>query len=312
MKSFALKEYGSPAVFYEWSHAPKPLKETQVRIQIVAFGVNPYDTYLRQGKMQDVRPLKFPAVLGSDLAGIITEVGSAVHSFKVGDEVVAVVPLRAYSEEIVTAVTHVVKKPRSVAFTTAAALPTAGIAAYNLFYHMLENYLRQTIFIAGGTGSVGSLLTQLALQNNFQVFASGNSAHRSQLVALGLKPENYFPYDQEGAVPPAVDIFVDATKGSRGMALGLKILKENGTYIALNALPQETQQAQLPQAKFLPLGQDKSWSSTEALQELLQALGQKRLHLPLDEVLPFTLAGVKTAHEKIEKGANRGRIVVAR
>lgn len=312
MRSFAFDRYGSPDVFYEREVEKKPLKENQVRIDIVAFGVNPYDTYLRLGKMEAVRPLKFPAIIGSDLSGIILEVGSGVVDLAVGDEVVAVVPLKAYSEEIVTAANHVVKKPLAVPFTRAAALPTAGIAAYNLFFHMLKDYLRQTIFIAGATGSVGSLLVQLALKNNFQVFASGHSKKIQQVTALGLTKENYFPYDQKGALPPQVDIFVDATKGSHGISIGLKVLKENGTYIALNALPSERQQAEFPKAKFLPLGHDKTWSNQEALRDLLSWMGQNQLRLTLDEVLPFSLESLKIAHEKIEASKNRGRVVLAK
>lgn len=312
MKAFAFDHYGSPDVFYERDIEKKTLKENQVRIEIIAFGVTPYDTYLRLGNMQKFRSLTFPAIIGSDLSGIILEVGAKVKDLAVGDEVVAVVPLDAYSEEIVTTAQHVVKKPLSVPFTRAAALPTAGIAAYNLFFHMIKESQGQTLFIAGATGSVGSLLLQLALKNNFQVFASGHSKKIAQVTSLGLLAENYFPYDQEVTIPLQVDIFVDATKGSHGISLGLKALKETGTYIALNSLPSENQKAQLPEVNFLTLGHKKDWSDQAALRELLAWMGQNQLRLALDEVLPFSLENLKKAHKKIEAAKNQGRLVLAK
>ena len=102
MKRFAITGYG-PAneVFQEITVPSREVTSNHLRVNLKAFSINPYDVALRLGKMQEMRQLKFPYVLGNDGSGVVTEVASDVTHFHVGDQVVVHPISGAYVEEIV-------------------------------------------------------------------------------------------------------------------------------------------------------------------------------------------------------------------
>src|SRR5258708_7055704 len=88
MKAAQINAYGHSEVLKFTETAPKPMAgEGQVLVEVYAAGVNPFDSAVREGYMQAYSPLKFPATLGGDFAGVVAEVGSGVHDLAVGEEV---------------------------------------------------------------------------------------------------------------------------------------------------------------------------------------------------------------------------------
>lgn len=139
------------------------LKPLDLLIQIKAVSVNPVDTKIRQNRSATNST---PVILGWDASGIVLEVGSAVNTFKVGDEVYYAGELnRAGSNAEMQAVDHrlVAKKPKNISFTEAAALPLTSVTAWEA---LIENRAlalesNPTILIIGGAGGVGSMAIQI-------------------------------------------------------------------------------------------------------------------------------------------------------
>lgn len=312
-QAFAIRDYGSPTVFEELLIVSPPLKEHQVRIRVEAFGINPYDVALRQGAMQAFRTLKFPYVLGGDVSGEIIEIGSAVTDFTVGDRVIAHALHGAYSEELVVSDKRIILKPEQMSAEIAAGLPTVGITAYNLLFHLLDLKAGDTLMIEGASGGVGASLVQLAKRHGYRVLASASSKNQEYVESLGV--DDFAAYDQSDVgelFREQADVVIDATKGGRGITAGLKIVKPAGTFVALNDLPDEKIQASKPQVKYLQMGPSKDYSDQEALLELATAFEASEYQLLLSEVFPFELDSVIAAHERLEGHPPAGKLVVSR
>ena len=175
MKRFAITGYG-PAneVFQEITVPSREVTSKHLRVKLKAFSINPYDVALRLGKMQEVRQLKFPYVLGDDGAGVVTEVASDVTHFHVGDQVVVHPISGAYGEEFVLPVSKVAKIPDGMSWAEAASMVTTGITAYNVIHHLLTIQPTDTVMVEGASGGVGTILIQLLHQKGIRVLASAS------------------------------------------------------------------------------------------------------------------------------------------
>jgi len=131
----------------------------EVRIRVVAAGFNPADYKMRQTlSREDV-----PAVLGGEVAGVIDAVGARVNEFRVGDAVCAYLPVKrgGYAEAVCTHAAFVAQKPEAMSFTTAAGIPLAGLTAVACVGAGMVR-AGMPVFIAGGSGGVGSFATEIA------------------------------------------------------------------------------------------------------------------------------------------------------
>jgi NADPH:quinone reductase-like Zn-dependent oxidoreductase len=122
MKAVVLHEYGPPKnLKYEDFENPKP-KDAEVLVRIHAIGVNPIDWKIRSGAMKEQFSVTFPAILGYDIAGVVSGVGEGVNDFAAGDRVFARTG-GAYAELAVVKAQELAKVPEKLDLTTAAALP---------------------------------------------------------------------------------------------------------------------------------------------------------------------------------------------
>ena len=125
MKAVRIHEYGDVNVL-KFEDAPVPdIGPDGVLIRVRAAGVNPLDWKIRKGLMTAVRPLRFPAIVGADVAGIVERVGVVVNRFKPGDAVVARVD-GAYAEFAAAKTDAVGPAPKGIPLQHAAALPIAA------------------------------------------------------------------------------------------------------------------------------------------------------------------------------------------
>ena len=171
MERFGFEQYGNPSVF-ESIEAPVPEpKAGQVQLQVLGFGLNPYDASLRRGEQAAFRKVKFPVVPGTDVLGRITKLGEGVSEFAVGDLVMNYRPIGGYSEFVTASTSKIYKKPTALSFLDASALPQVGLAAFNILHYMLALKPGQTLGIVGASGGVGAILVQLAKFEKLNVIA---------------------------------------------------------------------------------------------------------------------------------------------
>lgn len=197
MKAIVLNSFGSieNLQFSDW---PKPEpQEGEVRIWIQATSVNPMDYKLRQGRFGG----DLPMILGLDLAGIIDAVGNNVLDFSVGDEVYAFLGGQksngSYAEYVCVSTDFVSKKPSNLSFAQAAAVPLVGLTAYGCVVEKAKVQAGESVFIAGGTGGVGSIAIQLAryLGADPILTTAGSDESVDYLIQeLGILPEHVLCY----------------------------------------------------------------------------------------------------------------------
>jgi alcohol dehydrogenase len=167
MKAAQISEYGDPKVV-KVNEVEKPApKAGQVLVEVRASSLNPFDTKLREGAAKDNIPLIFPATLGSDIAGVVVEVGEGVESFKPGDAVygqAAVVAGNsgAFAEFAATKADQVAKSPATLDSPRAASLPLVGVSAVQALAEHINLRSGQKILIHGGSGGIGSIAIQIA------------------------------------------------------------------------------------------------------------------------------------------------------
>ncbi|MDQ1535829.1 MAG: hypothetical protein QOE58_222, partial [Actinomycetota bacterium] len=183
-KAFVFNEYGGPQV-QALVDVPKPASSPgQLVVAVRAAGVNPVDWKIREGYLRDFVPITPPVVPGSELAGVVEEVGEGVEGFATGDEVFGGRMLGAFAEYAVVPADALAPKPPAVSFTTAATLPIAAGAAYDAL-DQLDLAPGQTLLILGAGGGVGTAATQLARSRGINVIGTASEQKRDLVETLG-------------------------------------------------------------------------------------------------------------------------------
>ena len=165
MKAFIVGRYGKKETLKLIEIAEPVLKENDVLVQVHAAGVNPLDSKIRDGEFKLILPYKTPFILGHDVAGIVTKVGSRVTRFKVGDEVYARPAdprIGTFAEFIAMNENAVAIKPKELTMEEAASIPLVGLTAWQALIEKANLKKGQKVFIQAGSGGVGTFAIQLA------------------------------------------------------------------------------------------------------------------------------------------------------
>ena len=187
MRAIAEETFGRPIALTD---LPIPeIRADEVLIRVRAAGVNPFDWKVADGELKDQMKHRFPLILGFDAAGVIEQVGADVTELAEGDEIYgylfkAVIGEGTYAEYVGAPATIVAKKPVTVGFAEAAALPTPGLAAMDLV-DAVDPREDETILIVGATGAVGSYAIQLATKRGARVIATARRTNEALVRELG-------------------------------------------------------------------------------------------------------------------------------
>lgn len=188
MKAVRYHRYGSSDVLqYEEAARPVPGPQ-QVLVKVAATSFNPVDAGIRGGYLAEVYQISFPHVPGVDVAGTIVEIGAQVQGWSIGDAVVAFLPLDAdgaAAEYALAPVESVAAAPRTVALADAAALPEAGLTAWQALFEIAGLTTGQTVLINGASGAVGGYAVQLAKQAGAVVTATAKPHDADRLRGYG-------------------------------------------------------------------------------------------------------------------------------
>lgn len=224
---------------------PHP-KSNDVLIQIKASGFNPIDYQMLENELE--RKLISSPILGRELSGTVVEIGSNVTEFKIGDEVYcgsgSMGSNGSYAEYIAVPEAIVALKPKNISFEQAAAIPSVGMTALQIFDRLSLSH-EDTVLITGAAGGVGSFLIKLMLANNYsQITATvGSEENKNALLNMGLKNHQIVNYKEENLVENILksnnntlfDIGVDLV-GNYMAERTADLLKINGTYVDVTAL----------------------------------------------------------------------------
>ncbi|WP_349975131.1 NADP-dependent oxidoreductase [Pseudomonas sp. WHRI 8519] len=188
MKALTFKRYGkSPDIGF--TEVAKPsIKSDELLIEVYAVGLNPIDNMMPTGIFKEVLKFEVPATLGSDVAGVVVSVGSAVTKFKVGDEVFASVfdlgagTLADFAAVPEFAAAH---KLERLSFVQAASVPMVGLTSWQALRERANLVAGQKIFIPAGSGGIGTFAIQLAKYVGAWVATTTSAVNAGLVRSLG-------------------------------------------------------------------------------------------------------------------------------
>lgn len=196
MRAIVYRRFGGPGVLEHAEIPPPRLARDSVLVKVRTAGMNHADLALRAGAGADLMATWFPVVPGWDVAGVVESVGADVQGFREGDEVIGLLRsdllhVGSYVERVVAPEHRFVRKPASLDWAKAAALPLAGLTAWQAVIDCLRIQPGETLLVHGGSGSVGSIALQLAVRMGARAIGSGSDRHHSFIRFLGAEPVCY-------------------------------------------------------------------------------------------------------------------------
>ncbi|WP_227982218.1 NADP-dependent oxidoreductase [Nocardia spumae] len=278
--------------------------EGQVLVQVRAAGINPGEAALRTGAMTHIFASTFPSGQGSDLAGIVVEIGAGADRFSPGDEVIGFTDRRAAQAELALVdVDNLTPKPPNVPWEVAGGLYIAGVTAWGAV-HSVQLEQGETVVVSGAAGGVGSFAVQLARRAGATVIGLASERNHEWLRRHGVIPVAYGDgvTDRiEAAAPGGIDAFIDTYgDGYVECALGLGVAVERiDTLIDFPAAAKHGVKTE-PGPNGRP--------GAEVLAELAGLIAEGHLEVPIANVYPLTQ--VRQAYTELERRHTHGKIVL--
>lgn len=300
MKAIIYARYGDPSVLDVSDIADRTAGPGEVLVRLVAASVNPVDWKTTAGYLADYAPVEFPAVAGSDLSGTVVAVGEGVTGFRVGDDVIgSVAPfVGAFSELVSVSAAVAAPKPRGLAFTEAACLPTAGLTAVTCIRAVVPQP-GDTVVINGAAGGIGGFATQLARSAGARVIGICSPNSAEYVRGLGAEPVAYGSgvTSRLPDLDPAATSLID-THGGEPLA----------DLVALVGDPERAVSVAAPEIQNLggrylvvaPNGAD--------LEELADAVTNGRVEVAAAQTFP--IRDTRLAYEHLRAGGVHGKVVL--
>ena len=239
MKAFIIKRYGKKEKLQLSEIAEPVVKENDVLVQVYAASVNQLDAKIKTGEFKLLLPYKFPLILGHDVAGIITKVGSKISRFKVGDEVFARpadFEIGTFAEYIAINENDVAMKPKNISMDQAASIPLVGLTACQALVEKANLQKGQKVFIQAGSGGVGTIAIQLAKHLGATV-ATTTSADNFDLVkSLGADIVIDYKTQDFETILKDYDLVLNS-QDVETLEKSLKILKPGGKVVSISGPP---------------------------------------------------------------------------
>jgi len=235
MKAFVLKSYGKSAQL-EFSDIARPtIKPNEILVRVHAVGLNPIDTMIPKGTFKPIIKLQLPATMGSDLAGIVVEVGGMVTRFKAGDAVFASVfdlGTGSLAEFAVVPESVAAMKPENLDFVQAASIPMVGLTSWQALRERAKLQPGQKVFIPGGSGGIGTFAIQLAKHFGAKVGTTTSTGNVELVRRLGADAVVDYKKQEFEDVLQGYDVVLGSVRGDL-IEKSLKILKPNGVIVSL-------------------------------------------------------------------------------
>src|ERR1700726_788414 len=304
-KAVQFDSYGGLDVL-EVGDVPRPVPGAgEVLVEVRAAGINISEAVIRAGAVHDLFPATFPSGQGSDLAGVVAELGSGVSGFAVGDEVIGFSMRRSSHAEYVTVpANQLTPRPAAVPWEVAGSLFVAGVTAYAAV-RAVRLAPGNTVAIAGAAGGVGSIAVQLARRAGATVLGIAGPSNDAWLVEHGAVPVNYgdnLPArlraaPQSGHIDALLDFF-----GGGYVALALEDLE-----VPRDRVDTITDFAAVERFGVLSAGGADA-ATAAVVAEVADLVPRGERDVPIAGV--FALDDVRDAFRKVELRHTRGKLVL--
>lgn len=305
MKAVRIRSFGGPEVL-ELADVQKPEPQNEeVLIRVRAASVNPVDYKIRSGTYPVVKQDQLPKVLGRDVAGEIERCGRAVRNFKEGDTVYAMLDggPGGYAEYVTVKADLVAPKPGQLDYPAAAAVPLAGLTAWQGLFDHGQLRAGQRVLIHGGAGGVGHLAVQFAKARGATVATTVATQDVEFVKQLGA--DQVIDYTRERFEDKVhdVDLVLDLIAGDT-QERSWAVLKDGGTMISSLARPSEAKAREHhAHAENFVAHPDRA-----ELIEIGRLIDEGRVHPHVSAV--FDLKQAAEAQVQLEKHHAQGKVVL--
>lgn len=318
MKAVFIRRFGGPEVL-EYGEQPLPVPGSgEVRVRVHAAGVNPRDWLIREGRyvFQALLP-RLPLILGSDVSGTIEACGAGVTRFQPGDSVFGMQPVRSrlgtYAEAVVIRASVLAHKPLQVSHPEAAALPCAGLTAFQALTRLGHIKPGCRVLVNGASGGVGSFAVQIARILGAEVTGVTSTANLERVRSLGASRVVDYTREDFTQTLTDQDVIFDAV-GRSSLHQCRGVLAPGGRYLTTvpgrgalwsvlrSALPR-WRPRQLPSAHLVLVRAD-----ARDLERLASWMVGGELRSLIDRTYP--LADVRLAHERSRSWRTQGKLVL--
>lgn len=239
MKALILKRYGKSDQL-AFADIPQPaIKPDEMLVQVHAAGLNAIDYMIPKGAFKPILQFQLPATMGSDLAGVVVEVGSRVTRFKLGDAVFASIfdlGTGALAEFAVVPESAAALKPESLDFVQAASIPMVGLTSWQALKVRMQLKPSQKVFIPAGSGGIGSFAIQLAKHLGATVGTTTSTGNVGMLKGLGADEVIDYKNQEFEKILRGYDAVLGTVRGD-AIEKSLHILKPKSTVVSLIGPP---------------------------------------------------------------------------
>lgn len=327
MKAAILNKKNAPL---EVADIPVPeINDDEVLVKVKYAGVNPLDNMIVREEVKLITPYKYPLVMGNEFSGVIEKTGSKVSDFSEGDRVYARMPLDkigAFAEYLAINNGAIAKIPDYLTFEEAACVLLTALTAMQAF-ELMQPKADESIFISGGTESLGAMAIPIAKSMGLKVITSGSARNRERVTELGV--DEFFDYRTQDYSEILADVdYVLDTLGEKELEKEFKILKAGGTLVSLKGLP-NMEFAERMGLSFVKKGlfkvagmkYDKMASKKNQkyyflfvesngrqLEEVSGIFAEKNIKPSVDEI--YGLNDVNNALSKVDKGGSKGKTLI--
>jgi NADPH:quinone reductase-like Zn-dependent oxidoreductase len=306
MKAIRIHQFGGPEVMQlDHISIPQPA-EDEVLIRVYASSVNPVDWKIRNGERKEKFPGQLPLTMGWDVSGVITEAGDNVKTLKIHDEVYSRPdPTRngAFADYIVVKADQVALKPKSISHLQAAAVPLAGLTAWQGLFTHGNLQPGQKVLIHAASGGVGTFAIQFAKWKGAYVIGTCSEKNVEFVRSLGADEVIDYKKEKFEDLLSNIDLVFD-TLGGETQQLSLKVLKNGGRLIT-TVKPENAEEAK---AKNIHIEGYTAQSYPDDLKQIAQLIDEGKIKPVITKVM--NLEEAKEAEQLNENGHIRGKIVL--
>jgi NADPH:quinone reductase-like Zn-dependent oxidoreductase len=301
-----IHRYGDPSVICD-DDIPRPVPDAgEVLIRVAATSFNPSDIGLRRGLLRSIFPLNLPYTLGGEVSGTVIEVGADVRQVAVGDRVVGRLDGGgAAADHVVARVGTLVAAPASIPLAHAAAIPIAGLTAWQAVFEHADVAAGQRVLVVGAGGGVGGFAVQLARHAGAYVIATASPRSAGAVRRLGAdQVVDYLTTSLADAVDEPVDVILNLVVTDARQNGALRQLVRPGGVIVSATTPITASAGAAVTAKHFVARND-----TIQLAALVRLVDTGAI--TVDISASYSLTDLAEVHRIAEAGGNRGKVILS-
>jgi NADPH:quinone reductase-like Zn-dependent oxidoreductase len=277
----------------------------ELLLSVKAAGINPFDYKLRLGVMADSLPIEFPSALGTDVAGVVEEIGEGVDRFIVGDEIVGSTgTFGSFADLVVVPLKNALPKPSSVSWEVAGGLWTVATTAAAMV-HAGGVKAGDVVLLAGAGGGVGGLAAQLSIDRGAQVIGVSAEDEQEWLHSIGVHPITYGDGVRDRIEATATELGSPVSVVLDGVGHGYVQL---GIELGVQPARIDTVVDYAAAQQYGVKREGRGSGTPGDVKEILELLAAGRAQLPIYRTFP--LDRVRDAFTELEQGRARGKIVL--